>query len=180
MSAYEKVRKDSDWGYPLTCYIVGGSLLGYLFFSTFVLIVVHLDLFTIFAKAKLLRAHIMCGSFGMIGATIASIRKFYRVIITESTAKVSGDPIQPMKWGLGWVYYYLTRPILGSFLGALCFTLSFIGFQILAEPASLQISSEGRYLLYALSFISGFAVSNVLDRLGELAEQIFQTKGKTY
>lgn len=175
-----EMKKSVGWAHPPACYIVGGTLLVYLFLGAAILVAVHMNLFSIFLKADLLRSHVMCGAYGMIGATMASIRKYYRVIITESTARLKGDSTASIEWGLGWVYYYLTRPILGSILGALCYTLTFIGFQILAEPTSFGISSEGRYLLYALSFISGFAVSNVLDRLGELAEQIFQTKGKTY
>jgi len=39
---------------------------------------------------------------------------------------------------------------------------------------TVEISNEGKYLLFALAFVSGFAVSHILDRLEALAKKIFQ------
>jgi len=162
------------WSYPIACYVIGIALLVYLVLAAFAVVYLHLDLCKYLVGEKLIRAHFMCGAFGMLGASVASIRKYYKVIITESISKAKGTPFQPLDWGWGWVFYYLTRPLLGSVLGALSFTLSFVGFQVLETSGSVDISAEGRFLLYAVSFVSGFAVSHVLDRLEAMSEQMFQ------
>jgi hypothetical protein len=118
----------------------------------------------------------MCGLFGSAGASIAAIRKYYRALISEATARAGGQAPNPTNWSWGWVFYYLSRPILGGVLGALAYTLSLVGVSILTEPVGTQISEKGRYLLYGLSFMSGFAVSHVLDRLNTLAKQVFKSE----
>lgn len=146
------------------------------FISVAMIVCVHLDIWPAFSKTHMLRSHVMCGSFGMLGATLAAMRKFYRTLITESTAKAASKPVIPAIWDFGWVYYYLTRPVLGGILGALTYTLSFVGFHVLAAQPDVKMSAEGRYLLCALSFVSGFSVSHALDRLNVLAKQFFQAE----
>ena len=83
---------------------------------------------------------------------------------------------------MGWLYYYLTRPVLGAILGALTFTLSYVGFHVLSSVRTDQVSNEGKNLLFAVAFVSGFSVSHVLDRLEAVSRQIFQPgrgSGKT-
>ena len=159
--------------YPLACYAVGIILVADLAVAVCSIIVLHMDLLPPLAEARLLRAHLMSGGFGMLGAAIAAVRKYYRTLITQTTATAAGGALTLSDWSIGWVYYYLTRPILGGVLGALAFTLSFVGVHVLASPSDTQISDEGRYLLFALAFVSGFAVSHLLDRLEELAQKIF-------
>jgi hypothetical protein len=50
----------------------------------------------------------------------------------------------------------------------------------ITEPVGTQISTKGRYVIYGLSFMSGFAVSHVLDRLNAVSKQVFkvQPEGK--
>jgi len=175
MANSEIKKKKEDQEYPIACYVVGILLIVYLFISVSVILAVYLNYCDILAHSDLLRSHVICGAFGMLGAAIASIRKYYKYLITYSTAKASGRSVQPMDWSFGWVYYYLTRPILGSALGALAYLLSFIGFHILADSPSLDISNKGEYILFAVSFVSGFSVSHVLDRVEAVAKQIFQT-----
>ena len=74
--------------------------------------------------SQLLRAHLMCGLFGTAGACIAAIRKYYRALITEAAAHSKGQETHPTNWSWGWIFYYLSRPILGCVLGALAYTLS--------------------------------------------------------
>lgn len=112
----------------------------------------------------------------MLGATVAAMRKYYNVLITDVTEVPGGGFKTYSNWSIGWVYYYATRPVLGFILGALTFTLSFIGVQVLAKPADVDISKEGRYLLFGIAFLSGFAVSHVLNRLEALAREIFKSK----
>ena len=163
--------------YPLACYVVGIVLLGYVLIAVAILIAVHLGIILNLQEGSLLRAHVMCGAFGMLGATVAAIRKYYRVLITESVSLDNTVPTN-INWELGWVYYYLSRPLLGSLLGALTYMLSYIGVQVLASPSKIQITIEGSLLLYAIAVMSGYAVSHVLDRLEELSKQLFQSKQK--
>jgi hypothetical protein len=53
--------------------------------------------------------------------------------------------------------------------------MSFVGLSVLATPSKIAISDDGRYLLYALAFLSGFAVSEVLDRLNSVAKEVFKS-----
>jgi hypothetical protein len=145
--------------------------------AALIIVIVHLNLIRPLAGAWLLRTHVLCAGFGMAGASIASIRKYYRTLITESSGTPSERAaLAPNRWTFGWVFYYCTRPILGAALGAFSFMLSFVGFQILARPYEMGISDEGKYLLYAVAFMSGFAASHVLDRLAAIARQAFQGK----
>ena len=172
-------KRKEDQEYPIACYVVGILLIVYLFIGVSVILTVHLNYSNVLAHSDLLRSHIICGAFGMVGAAIASIRKYYQYLITYSSTKATGRSNKPMDWSFGWVYYYLTRPILGAVLGALAYLLSFIGFQVLSDSNSLEISSKGKYLLFAVSFVSGFSVSHVLDRVDAVSKQIFQTNQKS-
>jgi len=174
LSEGKNIKENNKGRGRTSCILVGIFLITYLLIAALGIILVHIDIVESLAKFSLLRAHVMCAGFGMVGATIAAIRKYYSALITESIAKAKGHVMPPLDWGLGWVYYYLSRPILGAILGALSYTLSFVGVLILTHGSDVVISNEGRFLLYALAFVSGFAVSNVLDRLGAVANQIFK------
>ncbi len=165
--------------YPVGYYVVGIALVAYILLSLSIVLVTHLDLLPGLSARDLLRTHVLCGAFGMLGAAMASMRKYYRVLITESTARASGREDAATDWALGWLYYYLTRPILGAILGALSFTLSYIGFQVLSSVPANQVSNEGKNLLLAVAFVSGFSVSHVLDRLEAVSKQIFQIGGSS-
>jgi hypothetical protein len=163
-------------GFPKPCYAVGIGLILYLITAIVAILVIHLDTLSILASSGLLRAHSMCAAFGMLGATVAAIRKYYRTLITETKSRATGQPTPSNDWTFGWLYYYLTRPLLGGVLGAMVYTLSFVGIQILVSPKQINISSEGRYLLFALSFLSGFAVSHALDALEAIARKLFRAR----
>lgn len=179
MSTTEEKNDRVIAAYPKSCYFVGVSLVIYLLFAVLAILFIHLNLLPVLTIETLLRMHLMCGAFGMLGASVASIRKYYKVLITEATEKQSGKTVQKTDWSLGWVYYYLTRPLLGTVLGALSFTLSFIGFHVLANQPTIEISANGRYALFALAVVSGFSVSHVLDRLEEVSRQIFQSASRS-
>jgi len=159
--------------YPTICYIVGIAIMIHIIIASLAIVAIHFQFFEIIERSLIFKTHAYCGLFGMLGAAIAAARKYYRVLITESTTLLSGKPYIKSDWNLGRVYYYLTRPILGFVIGALTYTLSFVGFQILSDTNPVSVSNEGRYLLFALSFISGFSVSHVLNRLEAISKQIF-------
>jgi hypothetical protein len=158
---------------PTACYVVGCSLLLYLFFSMAVIVAIHLNSVPLFEKSLLLRTSAMCSAFGMLGASIASIRKYYRALITESNTSGLGEVSQKLNWDFGWLFYYLTRPILGATLGAIAYVLTFIIFEILTNSHTSTISNQGNMMLYAFSLLAGYSVSHVLDRLSIIATQIF-------
>lgn len=162
--------------YPTVCYFIGLYLIISIIIAASIIVIIHLNFMSVYLNASVMRIYALCGAFGMLGAAVASIRKYYRYLITYSTSKYTGHAVLPMDWSLGWVYYYLTRPILGAILGALTYLLSFIGFQILSESPISQISTKGRYFLFALAFMSGFSVSDVLDRLSAVSKQLFDAK----
>ena len=164
----------TDLTHPRRCYFIGAYILLALITSAAAIGFVHANVVPI--PTQLLRAHLMCGLFGTVGASIAAIRKYYRALITEATAHAAGQAPHPLNWSWGWTFYYLSRPILGGVLGALTYTLSFVGVSVLTEPVGTQISDEGRYLLYGLSFMSGFAVSHVLDRLNTISKRVFKSE----
>ena len=161
---------------PKSCYLVGAGLVLYLVGAVLLVVCVHLNVVPILGESNLFRTHLMCGAFGMLGSSIATIRRYYRALLTETTAVMEGKPNPPLIWDFAWVFYYLTRPILGGILGALTFTLSFIGLQILATPVKPEVSNQGKYLLFALAFVSGFAVGQVLDRLNSVAKEVFEPR----
>ena len=169
-------QTNSSEKHPLACYFVGVSLIIFLFLSVTTILIVHLDIIQFLTNAQFLRAHIICAGFGMLGASMAAMRKFYSTLISESTAKSENKKVVLNDWSFGWCYYYLTRPILGAVLGALAFLLSFIGFQVMASPSIIEISTEGRSLLYALAFLAGFSASNVLTRLDKIARKTFESQ----
>jgi hypothetical protein len=163
---------------PAACYVVGVVLILFMLFAGALIVAVHLNAVEWLSRTSLLRTHVMCAAFGMLGAAMAGVRKYYKTLITETTARMGTLPSGPVVWDLGWLVYYLTRPILGAILGALSFTLSFVGFHVLANPSKIEISDEGRYLLFALAFVAGFAVSQVLDRLNSVAKEIFKASSE--
>lgn len=157
---------------------VGIMLMVYLAAAISLIIVVHINLFGQLVNFQLLRAHLMCGGFGVLGAAMAAMRKFYRILISEGASQLSGQSFLKINWNLGWMFYFITRPILGGILGALSYTLSFVGFNTLASSPDMEISTHGRFLLYGFAFVSGFGVSQVLDRLNAIAKQLFQHKSE--
>jgi len=159
---------------PKVCYLIGGYLLLAVLLSAIGAVAIHLIGTSWISESWVLRTHAMCGCFGALGASMAAMRKYYRALITESTDHSSGSRIRSAVWDWGWIYYYLTRPVLGGLLGSVSFTLSFVGFQVLAENKTIQLSNQGRYLLYGVAFLCGFSVSHVLDRLNSIAKQAFR------
>jgi hypothetical protein len=157
---------------------IGIVLFLYLIVAVFIIFIVHLNLIEIIKNNMLFRAHIMCGGFGMLGAAISLIRKYYSTLITESTINQKAETNFNFVWSAGWIYYYLIRPIMGGVAGALVFLLSYMSVQIIVIGRPLEISSQGRLLLYALSFIAGFSVTDVLNKIVEVSKQVFKTKGK--
>jgi hypothetical protein len=123
-------------------------------------------------NSPILRAHMMCGAFGMLGASMASLRKLYKSLITESTAKSSGCSFAPFTWDFGWILYYLTRPMLGTILGASSYLLGYVGFQVLTGSVDVKVSNQGTHLFYTIALLCGFSASQALDRMHSTAKDI--------
>jgi len=162
---------------PWQGYFIGLLLFCYLIVGAGAAISIHLNYFNVTKASTLLRNHLFCASFGFTGATIALIRKYYKAWITRSAAILteSNPPFQD--WSFGWIYYYIVRPWLGATLGAFVFMLSLIGFNVLQSADKVtMMSEEGKMLLFALAFLTGYSVSDVLDRLSDTSEQLFKKK----
>jgi len=153
---------------------VGIALIAYIIISTLLIISTHLY-WNPQNCHYLLRSHIMCGLFGMLGASISATRKYYRSLINEKNHEISGKEFIKLDWSYIWVYYYITRPIIGSILGALVYTLSYTGYFLLSNQTEAIISLKGKYLLFAISFLSGFSSSHVLDRLEQISKDVFRS-----
>ena len=123
-------------------------------------------------NSKILRTHIMCGAFGMLGASMASLRKLYKSLITESNAKTRGATFSPFAWDFGWILYYITRPMLGAILGASSYLLGNVGFQILTGPVDVEVSNHGTHLFYTIALLCGFSASQALDRMHAAGKDI--------
>lgn len=157
---------------------IAALLIFYLLAATVGVLLIHLNVIQHLQQHHLLRTHLMCAGFGVIGASMAAIRKFYSALITESRRTRENTGPYYVDWSPGWLFYYATRPILGGFLGALSYLFLYGGFQILASTPKSEISNEGNLILYALSMLAGFSVSQVMTRIEQVAEQVFQRNDK--
>lgn len=148
------------------------ALIVFILFAITMIASIHLWWGLLNINSQILRAHMMCGSFGMLGASMASLRKLYKSLITESTAKSRGTPFAPLTWDFGWVLYYITRPMLGAILGASSYLLGYVGFQILTGPVDVNVSNHGTHLFYTIALLCGFSASQALDRMHTAAKDI--------
>jgi hypothetical protein len=169
-----KGTKSATLKYPKRCIVLGLLLIAYAVTAVGVIVIVHLKFVDFGRSGELLRTHVMCGGFGMLGASLATIRKYYKALITDVTLMLQGATSGFSVWTLGWIYYYITRPILGGLLGALTYTLSYVGFRILATSTNIEISAEGKYALYGVSLLAGYSVSHVLDVMSAVSKQVFR------
>lgn len=158
----------------VVCVSIGVWLVLCLWLSVAIITLTHLNYFDWVTSSQLMRSHIMSGGFGALGSSVAAIRKYYRALISSTTDQRGSEQIRKVDWNYPWAYYYATRPLLGGVLGALTFTMSNIGFQILSPSEQQSMTNQGTTLLYALSAISGFSVSQVLDRINSVSQQLFK------
>jgi hypothetical protein len=120
-----------------------------------------------------LRAHLVAGGFGSLGATLVAFRKFYQSVLTDETAAAFGEQPTPTAWGLGWLIYYAGRPLVGGILGALVYMLSFLGLQVMTVADSITLSGQGTLVLYSAALAAGSSSSLMLDLIGDLASKVF-------
>ena len=153
---------------------IGILLLAYFAFAIALLVAIHLVNFPLLEKHTLFRSHLVCMAFGMLGAVIASIRRYYHALITEEVSGREHSRALTLTWGYGCLYYYITRPLLGGVLAALVYMLSFVGVQVMVTAKDLQFKTEGLLILYAVAFLAGFSVTDVLNRIETVATSIFR------
>lgn len=159
---------------PVARYLIGFALLAYLLLAAVLIVVFHLNIISIINDHQFLRANLICGAFGMLGSSVAAIRKYYRWLITESQMQKAGKEISPLDWSWGWIYYYICKPLIGYVLGAMIYTLTAVSLKIFSEPILVGVSTEGRCLLYGISFLAGYSGGSMLDRLEYVSEQLFK------
>lgn len=154
-------------------YITGLALIVYIIVSVALLLLIACEIIEFKPEHIFLRTNFICAIMGALGATTAAIRKYYKYLIISSEEEKDNVTSKLSQWSFAWTYYYLTRPILGSLLGALSYLFSYIGVGILSSAEKVDLSAKGIYFLYAFAFLSGFSVSHVLDRLENVSKQIF-------
>lgn len=103
---------------------------------------------------------------GLLGATVYSFRGFYWAIGPQSrrNPRYQYDP--------NWTPWYIARPIMGAFLGVFTFALLRAGVATLGS-ASTDATATAAY--FAVAFLAGFAVTEVLNWLNAAARRMFQT-----
>lgn len=107
---------------------------------------------------------------GLLGATVYSFRGFYWAIGPQSRTnpRYQYDP--------NWTPWYIARPIMGAFLGVFTFALLRAGVATLGS-ASTDATATAAY--FAVAFLAGFAVTEVLNWLNAAARRLFQTPETT-
>lgn len=163
---------------PRSASVVGGYLVASLIVGALLVLVIHLNWIPKICTEPMLRAHFICAAFGVMGASMAAMRKLYRAGITHDVLlaqKIDCEATNPIKsWGTWWVYYFVTRPIYGGFLGALVFLLSNVSLQIMSQAGGEVLSPQGRYILFGVACLSGYSVSHVLDHLSNASKKVFK------
>ncbi len=162
--------------YPKRVIVICSLQIFFLILAGVLLLLISGDFIQIYSASPEIKNQLLCGLLGFIGALIASMRKFYRVLITYSSKCKNDSCSEELDLSIGWLYYYISRPLLGAFLGIFSVILVKLGFKVLLENKSQNISNEGSLLLFTISLLSGFSVSHVLNQLEAIAKQIFTRK----
>ena len=124
--------------------------------------------YTVLGIADLEEARPAIYSFvsGLLGATVYSLRGFYWAVGPQSRTnpRYQYDP--------NWTLWYIARPIMGAFLGTFTFALLRAGVATLGT-ASTDATATAAY--FAVAFLAGFAVTEVLNWFNAAARRVFQT-----
>jgi hypothetical protein len=101
---------------------------------------------------------------GIVGATVYALRGFYHAV----------GPSQPKRpdyqYDPNWTWWYLSRPVLGGFLGFASFTILRAGVGTLGSAQADGTALTG-YL--SVGLLSGFSASSVFDWMSAIAERLF-------
>jgi hypothetical protein len=102
---------------------------------------------------------------GGIGGVIYAVRGFYKT-------KIKGNFNYER-----WVWWYIFRPIIGAVTGVfVCFLI--LGGLLTIGNVSEVNYSKGLFFFAAISFLTGFAFTQVAGKIKETASTLFAKRGK--
>ena len=103
---------------------------------------------------------------GFLGAAVFAFRGFYWAVgpQSETNRRYQYDP--------NWTLWYVSRPIMGAFLGVFTFALLRAGVATLGSPSNDTGASAAHF---AVAFLAGFAATEVLDWFTVTARTIFNS-----
>lgn len=102
---------------------------------------------------------------GLLGATVYAFRGFYWAVGPQDATnrKYQYDP--------NWTWWYIARPIMGAFLGGFSYALLRGGVATFAASATSAGGPQAAY--FAVGFLAGFSMTEVLDWTTAAASRIF-------
>ena len=102
---------------------------------------------------------------GMIGATVYAFRGFYWAVGPQ-------NPDNPRyQYDPNWTIWYVSRPVMGGFLGAFVFAIVRAGVGTLGS-ATTDDTAAAAY--FAIAFLAGFAATDVFNWLTTAAKRMFE------
>jgi len=144
---------------------IGLVIVAYVLLSILTLVLTHADVLPL-ERRQLLRAHVMCAAFGMLGAAVRLARKYYKTLITTGQATT---------FTYGWLVYYVARPPIGAIVAAMLYLLTFVGVRIMTHGGNSEISQEGRMILFGAAFLAGYGASDALNRIEAASSRLFSS-----
>ena len=102
---------------------------------------------------------------GLLGAAVYAFRGFYQSVGPQ-------NPQNPRyQYDPNWTWWYIARPVMGAFLGAFSYALLRGGVATFGGAASSSAGPQAAY--FAVAFLAGFSVTDVLDWMSAAAGRIF-------
>ena len=107
---------------------------------------------------------------GLLGAAVYAFRGFYWAVGPQSPTnrRYQYDP--------NWTLWYAARPIMGAILGVFSFALLRAGVATLGT-GSTDAGATAAY--FAVAFLAGFAVTEVLNWIADSAQRVFAVRGRS-
>ena len=104
---------------------------------------------------------------GLLGASVYAFRGFYWAVGPQSKTnrRYQYDP--------NWTLWYVARPIMGAILGVFSFALLRAGVATLGS-GSTDAGATAAY--FAVAFLAGFAVTEVLNWITVSAQRVFAVR----
>lgn len=105
---------------------------------------------------------------GLLGAAVFAFRGFYQSVGPQ-------NPQNPRyQYDPNWTLWYISRPIMGAFLGAFSYAVLRGGVATFGGAASSSAGPHAAY--FAVAFLAGFSVTEVLDWTHAAARRIFNAE----
>lgn len=105
---------------------------------------------------------------GLLGAAVFAFRGFYWAVGPQSPTdrRYQYDP--------NWTWWYVSRPVMGAFLGCFSYGLIRGGVATFGGMASSSAGPQAAY--FAVAFLAGFSVTQLLSWTTAAAARIFDAE----